>query len=92
MAHFVDDGRPLVEFGAVTEIACSGLARVELFDPGAGCFVFYRNALGPNGEPERQVCGRLFMPLASCAEAIDLTSRGLLEARALSVSLRRFVA
>lgn len=80
MVLFVQSPQHLIEPTPVLEIACSGIGRIEFTGGGQGCFVLYRNTIDPMGEPERQICGRVFAPLELMPEAVDLMLRALVEA------------
>lgn len=80
MALFVQSSA-LVEPVSVLEISCSGLGRIEFMGGGMGCFVLYRNGIAPGtGAAEKVICGRLFAPLESMPQAIDLMLEALVEA------------
>jgi hypothetical protein len=81
----------LVDCAPSTELACSGLGRIEFMGGGQACFVLYRNTISADGAPERQICGRLFAPLEAMPEAIDLMLGALIEcglAQAASLARR----
>lgn len=91
MALFVQS-RALVEPVTTLEIPCSGLGRIEFMGGGQGCFVLYRNTIAPgSGVAERQACGRIYAPLESMPEAIDIMLAALVEtglARATALARR----
>lgn len=79
MVPFVGIERQLVDLGPTTEIACSGLGRIEFMGSGQGCYVLYRNAVNHAGLLEPQICGRIFAPLAAAAEANELIASALVK-------------
>jgi hypothetical protein len=81
MTLFVQSCSGLIEPAPVTEIACSGLGRIEFIGGGLGGFVLYRNAITPEGAAERLICGRVFAPLEAMTEAMQLMMTGMVEAR-----------
>lgn len=78
---YVGLGTSLIDFNNALEITCSGLGRVELIGGGQACFVLYRNSVvDPRRGLRPQICGRVFMPLSTTPDALQLTAEALVHA------------
>jgi len=80
MASFVEAfSENLIEPCPVAEITASGIGRIEFIGGGQSCLVCYRNAIN-NGDAERVVSGRLFMPIEMLEQTIELMRAAVREA------------